>query len=161
MVDLLVRLYDLPKFNGAARLAEQGVAVRRAIPPERHVVVDFAARFFPGWGSECGFAFSGLPVPVWIATHDGDIIGFACAEATAKGFFGPTGVAEDWQGKGVGAALLFAALTGMREAGYGYAVIGGVGDALEFYKKHLDVIEIPGSEPGVYKDMLRAPDDPA
>ncbi len=161
MVDLLVRLYDLPEFDGAAALAKQGITIRRAIPPERHVVVDFAASFFAGWGSECGFAFSSLPVPVWIATHRGRVIGFACVEATAKGFFGPTGVAEDWQGKGVGVALLFAALNGLREAGYAYGVIGGVGDALGFYRKYLDVVEIPGSEPGVYRDMLHSRDDQA
>lgn len=154
MTDLLVKLYDLPDFDATDRLARHGVTIRRAIPPERHVVVDFAGSFFTAWASECGFAFSALPVPVWIASAQDRIVGFACAEATAKGFFGPTGVADDWQGKGVGAALLFATLRGMREAGYGYAVIGGVSDALEFYKKWLDVFEVPGSEPGVYRGML-------
>lgn len=156
MVDLLVRLYDLPENDTAARLAGQGISIRRAIPPERQLVVDFAGSFFAGWASECAFAFSSLPVPVWIATHDDKIIGFACGDATAKGFFGPTGVSEDWQGKGIGIALLFAALNGLREAGYAYAVIGGATDAIGFYKKYLDVMEVPGSVPGVYRGMLRS-----
>lgn len=156
MVDLLVRLYDLPENDAAAKLATQGITIRRTIPPERHVVVDFAGRFFAGWASECGFAFSALPVPVWIATHEESIVGFACGDATAKGFFGPTGVADDWQGKGIGVALLFATLNGLREAGYAYAVIGGATDAIGFYKKYLDVMEIPDSVPGLYAGMLRS-----
>lgn len=157
MADLLVRLYDLPENSAAEKLAEQGITIRRAIPPERHVVVDFAGSFFAGWASECEFAFSALPVPVWIATYTDQIVGFACAEATAKGFFGPTGVAEGWQGQGIGVALLFATLKGLREAGYAYAVIGGATDAIGFYKKYLDVMEVPGSVPGIYEGMLRSP----
>ena len=41
----------------------------------------------------------------------------------------------------------------MREAGYGYAVIGGVGP-VEFYRRQLDVLEIPGSTPGLYAGLL-------
>ena len=64
---------------------------------------------------------------VWIATRGEALLGFACHDATAKGFFGPTAVAEAERGKGIGEALLFATLRGMREAGYAYAIIGGVG----------------------------------
>ena len=51
-------------------------------------------------------------------------------------------------------ALLFATLRGMREAGYAYAIIGGVGP-VSFYQKRLDAILIPGSDPGIYRGMLR------
>ena len=44
----------------------------------------------------------------------------------------------------------------MREAGYGYAVIGDPGP-VDFYRKRLDALEIPNSKPGVYAGMLRAP----
>ncbi len=89
----------------------------------------------------------------WIATRNDHLIGFACADATAKGFFGPTGVAEAERGKGTGEALLMATLRGMREAGYAYAIIGGAGP-VDFYRKRLDAIEIPGSVPGIYRGML-------
>lgn len=154
MTDLLIRLYDLPEDRDRTRMAEQGINIRRAIAPERHVVVDYAHEFSPGWGSECAVAFSGHPVSVLIATQNEKIIGFACYDATAKGLFGPTGVSEDLRGKGVGGALLMATLRAMYEAGYAYGVIGGVTDALAFYKKKLDALEIPHSEPGFYKGML-------
>ena len=63
------------------------------------------------------------------------------------GFFGPTGVDESVRGQGVGEALLFATLRGMREAGYAYAVIGDPGP-VEFYMKRLDAHADPQVEPG-------------
>ena len=54
----------------------------------------------------------------------------------------------------IGAALLLACLSAMREEGYGYAVIGSVGPA-DFYKKICGAVEIEGSSPGVYRGMLR------
>jgi hypothetical protein len=155
MPDLLVRLYDLPDYTPPAALQADGVAVRRAIAPERRVVVRWVgATFFDGWAAECEVAFSGHPIPVWIATRGNALLGFACHDATAKGFFGPTGVGEAERGRGIGEALLMATLRGMREAGYAYAVIGGAGP-VAFYKKRLDAIEIPGSAPGIYRGMLK------
>jgi GNAT superfamily N-acetyltransferase len=152
MPDLLVRLYDLP--DDAGRTLPDGVTIRRGLAPERRSVVDWIGRtFFPNWASECEVAFSSHPIMTWIATHEGKLIGFACADATAKGFFGPTGVAESERGQGIGEALLMAALRGMREAGYAYAIVGGAGP-VDFYRKRLDALEIPGSVPGFYRGML-------
>ena len=89
-----------------------------------------------------------------IAVADGTLVGFACWDATARGYFGPEGVAEAWRGKGIGAALLLQCLHAMRAHGYGYAVIGGVGPKA-FYEKIVPVMEIPGSSPGIYQGMLR------
>jgi GNAT superfamily N-acetyltransferase len=156
MSDLLVRLYDLPHFEAEAKVAAAGIVVRRAIPPERQVVLDWIGEHFYGpWVSEAALALSVLPVTCWIAVKDGKLLGFACHDTTAKGFFGPTGVDESARGQGIGEALLIATLKGMRESGYGYAVIGDPGP-VEFYKKRLDAMEIPKSKPGVYKGMLRA-----
>ena len=93
----------------------------------------------------------------WVAVADGQLLGFACHDTTAKGFFGPTGVDESGARPGDrrGAADRHAA--GMREAGYAYAVIGDPGP-VEFYQKRLDALEIPKSEPGIYRGMLRKPE---
>ena len=155
MTDLLVRLYDLPVFEAEARVAAAGVVVRRALAPEGHVVLDWVGKHFsPFWVSEAGKGLAQSPVTTWIAVRDGKLLGFACHDTTAKGFFGPTGVEEAARGQGIGEALLIATLKGMREAGYGYAVIGDPGP-VEFYRKRLDALEIPGSEPGIYAGMLR------
>ena len=155
MSDLLVRLYDLPPSPASERVAAAGIAVRRALPPERELVITWVREHFGSpWASEVAMGFSQLPVTCWVAVREGVLLGFSCHDATAKGFFGPTGVAEAARGQGLGEALLFAALGGMREAGYAYAVIGDPGP-VEFYTRRLDALPIPGSTPGLYAGMLR------
>lgn len=159
MTDLLVRLYDLPHIEAEETVAKAGITIRRAIGPEMHVVLDWiGAQFDRGWVSEATVALTQLPTTCWIAIRDGELLGFACHDATTKGFFGPTGVLESARGQGIGEALLIATLKGMREAGYGYAVIGDPGP-VAFYQKRLDAFEIPKSKPGVYAGMLRGKSD--
>ena len=150
MADFLVTLYGLPPLRSVS-----GVDVRPALPPEKHAVGSWVgATFGPGWASEASVAFSGHPIRCHIAVAGGVLIGFACWDATARGFFGPEGVAEVWRGKGVGAALLVQCLHAMRAHGYAYAIIGGVGPRA-FYERVVPVMEIPGSSPGIYQGMLR------
>lgn len=157
MPDLLVRLYDLPRLESEARVAAAGIAVRRVLPPEAHLVKRWIGEHFnAGWVSEATTAMAHLPPSLWLAVADNRILGFACHDATAKGFFGPTGVDANQRGRGIGEALLLATLRGMREAGYGYAVIGGAGP-VGFYQKRLDALVIPGSVPGIYAGMLKDP----
>lgn len=151
MFDMLVRLYELPDHSGlVARLTSEGVEIRRVLPPERHTVQAWVKEhFYPGWASECERAINNWPVSCFIAVENGGIIGFACYDATCRGFFGPTGVAESERGRGVGKALLWVALHAMWEIGYGYAIVGGVGPA-EFYSKHVGATPIEGSDPGIF-----------
>ena len=94
------------------------------------------------------------PIGCWIATRGIEIVGYACYDAPAPDFFGPTRVLDSEQGHGVGTALLLRCLTAMREYGYGYAIIGSVGP-VEFYQKTCNATVIPDSDPGIYKDFLR------
>jgi GNAT superfamily N-acetyltransferase len=156
VTDLLVRLYDLPVFEAEARVAAAGIVVRRAIAPESHFVLAWIRKHFhETWVSEATRGMAQNPVTVWVAVKGDKLLGFACHDTTAKGFFGPTGVDEAARGPGIGEALLIATLKGMREAGYGYAVIGDPGP-VAFYQKRLDALEIPKSYPGVYAGMLRS-----
>ena len=155
MIDMLVRLYDLPESADVyARVAAQGITLRRARAFELHTVREFVrSNFSAKWVSEVEVAMSRQPVACFIATRDREVIGFACHDTTCRGFFGPTGVAEPARGTGVGKALLFLSLEALRGLGYAYAVIGGVGPR-EFYEKACGAIEIPGSDPGTYTDLL-------
>lgn len=156
---MLVRLYDLPESASLYRRVEEtGVVLRRPNGYERHIVADFVERTFsPKWVSETKVAFARQPVSCFIATKEREVLGFACYETTMKGYFGPTGVAEAARGSGIGKALLFKALEAMRDSGYAYAVIGGVGPR-EFYEKACGAIEIPGSDPGIFADLLPDPE---
>ena len=154
MIDMLVRLYDLPDTAPLYQdIAANGVTLRRARAFEKHTVAAFARTFSEKWASETEVALTRQPVACFIATKDKRILGFACYDTTMRGFFGPTGVAEDARGMGLGKALLFKALEGLRETGHAYAIIGGVGPR-EFYAKACGAIEIPGSDPGIYGDIL-------
>src|SRR5207253_206348 len=110
--------------------------------------------FSVAWADEVSVGFANKPVSVVIATRDRRVIGFAGYECTRKAFFGPTGVATDERGKGIGTALLIASLWGLRELGYVYAIIGAAGPT-DFYERAVGAIIIPDSEPGIYTDLLR------
>ncbi len=155
MPDLLVPLYRLPSAEPwITRLRAEGIVVRRAYPFELSRTRRFVAtHFHEGWADEAEASFARQPLTCWIAIQEKRVVGFACVDSTLKGFFGPTGVDPALRGKGVGAALLLAALQGLKDTGYGYAVIGGAGP-VEFYEKVAGATVIPDSSPGVYVDML-------
>lgn len=158
MPDMLVKLYELPEENSyAAALRAAGVEVRRAIAPERWLVANWVrAHFGEYWASECEVAFAREPVACFVAVETERLLGFACYDATMRGFFGPTGVAPEARGRGIGRVLLVAALQAMRAVGYGYAIIGAVGPA-EFYARAVGAVLIEGSSPGIYRGLLRLP----
>ena len=150
MPDLLVNLLKLPALEDV-----QEFSVRRAQPFELTAVRSFVAtNFSVSWADEVSIGFARQPISVFIATIQRELVGFSAYECTRRGFFGPTGVVQSGQGKGVGKALLLAALWGLREMGYVYAIIGAAGP-VRFYQKTVGAIIIPDSEPGIYTDMLK------
>ena len=154
-MDMLVKLYELPDSQPAyQRVQQAGITLRRALAPEKHIVISWVRQnFSEAWASEVDVAFSRQPISCFIATQQRNVVGFACHDATCPNFFGPTGVAPNARQNGIGAALLFACLEAMKQQGFGYAIIGGVGPAA-FYSKTVGAIPIEGSEPGVYRGLL-------
>ena len=155
MSDLLVNLLNLPDLESFVDgLNHVGVHIRHAQPFEITPVRQFIEENFSmAWADEISVGFANKPVTIFIATRDGRVIGFAGYECTRKAFFGPTGVDEAERGRGIGKALLIAALSGLRELGYVYGIIGAAGP-IEFYKETVGAIVIPESEPGIYQDLL-------
>jgi len=154
MPDMLVNLLKLPPLD-FKKLEKAGVNIRRAQPFEITPVRDFIeTNFSVTWADEISIGFANKPVTVYIATRAGRVIGFAGYECTRKAFFGPTGVAEKERGRGIGKALLVASLWSLRELGYVYGIIGGVGP-IEFYREAVGAFVIPDSEPGIYTDLLK------
>ena len=152
-MDLLVKLYALPA--GPDPLPP-GITLRRALAPEAPVILPWIEeRFGAGWRAGAAVALSACPARIHIAHNNaGTLLGFACHDVTARGLFGPTGVDEKARGTGLGTALLLASLRAMATDGYAYAVIGGAGP-VAFYQKAVGAILIEGSEPGLYRGMLR------
>jgi predicted N-acetyltransferase YhbS len=154
--DMLVNLLRLPPVEPTLeQLRAAGIIVRRARPWELTQVRGFVRdNFSQAWADEISVGLVHQPVTVFVALREGRLVGFAAYECTRKNFFGPTGVIEEERGRGVGRALLLSALRGLRELGYAYAVIGGVGPA-EFYERAVGARLIPDSSPGIYADPLR------
>ena len=156
MQDMLVNLLSLPDARPLYdTLRAQNIVIRRALAPDRRLICDFVDRTFgPCAVGEAEAAFARQPVSLFVATDHDQLVGFACYEATAPDFFGPTAVSESHRGRQIGQALLLRSLEAMRdELGYVYAIIGGVGP-VAFYEKAVGARLIPGSDPGIYWDFL-------
>jgi len=153
---MLVRLYDLPPLEPElSRMESFGIKIQKAFPPDRLQVVDWVRRHsspFAAGEADCCFKDKGTTM--FLAVKEGKILGYACYDATAPDFFGPTRVLDSEQGKGIGRALLIASMHALRNEGYGYAIIGSVGPAA-FYEKCVGATVIEDSEPGIYKDFLK------
>jgi len=156
MPDMLVNLLRLPPIEPVLKeLCGAGLVLRRARPWELTPVREFVSEnFSQAWADEIAVGLVRQPVTVFVALREGRLVGFAAYECTRKNFFGPTGVMEAERGRGIGRALLLASMRGLRELGYAYAVIGGVGPA-EFYERAIGARLIQDSSPGVYADPLR------
>ena len=94
MTDMLVKLYEIPDVAPLLRkLRGEGIAVHRARAHEKHPVVEWVrGTFGTGWAGECDVSFGNLPISCCIATQAAELIGFACYDASHRGFFGPLGV---------------------------------------------------------------------
>ncbi len=157
MNDMLVRLVSLPDITRTEKVLKENeqVIFRRPIAPEKSIVTQWVSKQFSNnWADEVDVAFSRIPISCFIAQRGQEIIGFSCYECTAKNFFGPTGIIEKERGKGIGKVLLLKALLALKELGYGYAIIGGVGP-VEYYQKTVNAIVIDGSEISIYQHMLK------
>ena len=153
MADMLVRLYSLPDHH---KILKEGYVVRRPAAYEKSVIRHWINQHFSTqWASEADVAFSRQPISCFIALHQERLVGFACYEATCRGYFGPGGVLEAYRGQGLGTRLLLECLRAMKEMGYAYAIIGGVGPK-DFYVKTVGAIDIPDSTPGIYTAPLEA-----
>jgi predicted N-acetyltransferase YhbS len=154
-MDCLVNLYAQPLATLAARVENTEATIRVALPPEQHIIKDWVRRHFSEyWVSEVTAAMAHQPAGCLIAVLEEELVGFACYDATARGFFGPTGVAEVQRGKGIGLALLSATLQAMKAQGYAYAIIGGVGP-VDFYSKAVGAVPIPSEGEDIYQGLLR------
>ncbi len=172
-MDMLVKLYEIDPHKTLLQVSKvekkNDVTIRQAMAYEKEAVVEFVRGTFTGkwsgWPSECDIAFSNWPLSCYIATcrvpkdktFDRKVVGFGCYNATCRGFFGPSGVAEPYRRKGIGSCLLLSSLCAMRQEGYGYAIIGGTDkqEQWDFYSKTVGATVITGSENGIYLDMLK------
>jgi GNAT superfamily N-acetyltransferase len=153
-MDLLVKLYELDLYREASR-PPADVRLRVAMPYEASRVTRWAARRFgEKWSDEVHVCFARQPVSCVLALRDEALLGFACHDATMRGFFGPVGVEASERGRGIGRALAWAAFDGLRQRGYGYAIVGAASE-VEFYVRGFGAMPIADSTPGPYVAAVR------
>jgi len=120
-----------------ARLAADGIEVRRLRPDERSAFGDWMTRWGGSWPQEAGRS-ADYDVPrCHVAVKDGVYLGFACHGGNRDTWFGPMGTAEVTRGKGIGGVLLTRCLNDQRAAGLTEAEIGWVGP-ISFYSRTVD-----------------------
>ena len=98
---------------------------------DRERVLDFIDRTFgPIWRFEAS-----LGATIFSVEHEGKIAGFSTHDANNRGlgFFGPTGVASDLRGRGLGRQLLLASLADLHQHGYRKAIIPWT-ESIDFYR---------------------------
>lgn len=150
--DMIVGLTNLPTYTVA-----DGVKLKKAFVGDKNTILSFVRENFQSnWEYEVEHALMQSPGKCFIATENGKVVGFACYDASAKGFFGPIGVLPNERNKNIGTALLVRTLEAMREYGYGYAIVGWVSEAEMFYRKTVGAEYIPGGNPenSVYSNLV-------
>jgi predicted N-acetyltransferase YhbS len=154
--DMLIKLYEIADdWHFLSEQKKREIDIRKPIGVETHAILNWVSTHFGGgWASETEAAISNSPRTCFIAIKKNTIIGFACYDATALGFFGPIGVEKAHRKKGTGTALMTACLLDMKLKGYGYAIVGAVENS-EYYKKAVGALEIPDSAPGIYKNRVK------
>lgn len=150
--DMIVNLYKLPEAK-----CKDSIKIKRAFAGDKEEILSFVEKHFSrNWIYEVEHAIMDNPSKCYIATENGKLVGFACFDSSAKGYFGPIGVAPDQRGKNIGQTLLVRTLNAMKEFGYGYGIIGWVTDAELFYRKTVGAEFINGGNPEntVYSNLV-------
>jgi len=102
----------------AARLATEGIVVRRAYGADIPATAAFALQTFSlGWQIEVEEARRFSPPPLNIAIYRDQVVGFAAYDVTGYGRFGPTGTRPDMRKRGIGSVLLKRCLQQMYDRG--------------------------------------------
>lgn len=150
--DMIVGLTSLPDYE-----IPEGVKIKRAFPGDKEAILNFIKENFnSGWAGEAEHSLLQSPGKCFVATENGKLLGFACYDAAAKGFFGPIGILPSERNRKLGAVLLIRTLEAMREYGYAYAIIGWVNTAEQFYRKTVgaDYIKNGNPENSAYSNLI-------
>ncbi len=128
--------HDWDTATQEARLAEEGVTIRRLRPDDRAAFSSWLEQQWnPVWQYEGLSSLENDPVSTFIATSQDRICAFASYNAAAlEGGFGPTGTEPALRGRGIGRVLFFHCMQDLRELGYRTAEVCWVGP-IPFYAR--------------------------
>ena len=145
--DMVVNLYH-------QKIKPQPEVIQVLSPDSDRVIAFINKHFSSGWASEAKAALYRPHTTAFITVSNQTVTGFACYDATAKAFFGPTGVDAAFRGQGLGKALLLHTLAAMRENGYAYAIIGGVNEKNQRFYRHVCGAQVIDDSLHIYDRMI-------
>ena len=94
--DMITNLYRLPKLEDR----KDTIQIKRAFVGDKGAILNFIkSNFSDSWVYEAEHAIMQEMPKCFIAVENKKVIGFACYDSSAKGFFGPIGVHPDYRGK--------------------------------------------------------------
>ena len=109
--DMIVSLYNLPEIK-----VNENIKIKRAFVGDKDIILDFVGKYFrKNWVYEVEHSLMEEVSKCFVATEDGKIIGFACYDSSAKGFFGPIGVEPKRRGENIGQAFLVRTLSAIKD----------------------------------------------
>ncbi|MBQ6318874.1 MAG: PIG-L family deacetylase [Lachnospiraceae bacterium] len=155
--DILIKLNSFKEDHGIYdRLLEQGIQIKRAMPCDLAPLQEFIRdNFGKSWADEI------LPAVIngscFIAVRDKKIVGFNCAQATAKGFVGPAGTLSSVRRMGIHRALLQRCLRYMIEHNYRYAVAGMPTDFVFDLINQVADVQVISNSSSSYMDLIGYP----
>ncbi|MFD9502820.1 GNAT family N-acetyltransferase [Streptomyces sp. NPDC060035] len=138
-VDL--RTAPLATADDEARLAAEGVTVRRLAPADEIPFLAWMTQWGGSWDGEAARALTYDPPRGHVAVREGAdgpaYVGFACHGVNRRSWFGPMGTESSERGLGVGTVLLRRCLADQRAAGLDEAEIGWTAP-IHFYARGVD-----------------------
>ena len=122
-----------------ARLAQEGIIVRRLQPDDRAAFGDWLKQHWqPVWHYEGMVSYANEPISTFIATAQGRICAFASYNVAAlEAGFGPTGTQPEYRGRGIGRILFFHCMHDLQSLGYQTVEVCWVGP-ISFYARIAD-----------------------
>ena len=153
--DLIAKLYTLREDLAAeASLEEQGIRIKRVMPPDFTKVYEFISEnFAPSWADE---ALSAMMKGVcYVAVRDGRMLAFGCAGSIAPDYAGPGGTLPEVRSFGINRVMIQKSFRFLKEQGFQYAVCGSVSpEERRIVEKTVDVIVVQDSI-DAYANLLR------
>jgi GNAT superfamily N-acetyltransferase len=136
-VNLEVDLGEWQANRQEASPLPEGINIRRATRDDKPAIELLISTHWPPWWGEVSQTLANEPATLFLAWQGENLLGFAAHDANNRstGWFGPMGTAPEARGKGLGVALLHAALEDMHQSGHQRATIPWVGP-VEFYERH-------------------------
>lgn len=125
----------IKNYSFSPRPMKTDISIQQSKSEDFERIYAFIAKEFgENWARGIKRVYNYEDIPVYYATHQDEIVGFAVYDQVAKGIFGPMGVRVDYRGQDIGFNLLQYSLRSMQNKGYERIIINDAGP-IEFYEK--------------------------